>query len=166
LYTTTLFQNEARTISAKAFFYRSITGAIQDFFFRPGFDQMIKAQQRRQGVPGYMCDVGDGDVWNTFRLADDQPVFTQESNRNLMISINLDWFQPSENTQHSTGAVNITIQNIPREYRMLMSNCTLVETLSGPGEPDKEVIRFYFERFTQELKQLMHGVCRIQGYKR
>jgi hypothetical protein len=119
---------------------------------------MIKAQQRHQGVSGYMCDVGDGDVWNTFRLADDQPVFTQESHRNLIISINLDWFQPSENTQHSTGAVYITIQNIPRKYRMLMSNCILVETLSGPGEPDKEVIRFYFERFTQELKQLMHGV--------
>lgn len=153
-----LFKNEARTISTRSFFYRSIIGAIQSLFFRPGFDHMLKAQHRRQGVPGYLGDIGDGDVWNTFRLAPDQPVFTKESHRNLMLSINVDWLQPMEHTTHSTGAVYITIQNIPREYRMLMSNCILVEILTGPDEPDKEAIRFYFQRLTEELIELMDGI--------
>jgi hypothetical protein len=153
-----LFKNEARTISVRSFYYRSIIGAIQDMFFRPGFDRMLQIQQQRVGLADYFSDIYDGEVWKTFKVADDQPVFTQESHRNLMLYLNCDWLQPLDNKSHSTGAIYITVQNIPREYRMLMSNCILVAIIAGPEEPNKDVIRHYFRRLTDELLQFMHGV--------
>lgn len=152
-----LFKNETRTISVRSFFYRSIIGAIQDLFFRPGFDLMLKQQKKRAGVPGYLGDIADGEVWKTFRIANDQPIFTKESHRNLMLSLNVDWLQPMDHTTHSTGAVYITIQNIPREQRMLLKHCILVSIISGPDEPHKEAIRFYFERLRDELESFIDG---------
>lgn len=153
-----LFKNEACTISVRSFYYRSIIGAIKDLFFRPGFDRMLALQQQRISLVDYLADIYDGEVWKTFKLADDQPIFTQESHRNLMLSLNVDWLQPIDNKSHSTGAVYITIQNIPREHRMLMSHCILVAIISGPDEPNKDVIRHYFRRLTDELRLLMDGV--------
>ncbi|KAG0732287.1 hypothetical protein G6F62_014433 [Rhizopus arrhizus] len=58
-----------------------------------------------------------------------------------MVSLNVDWFQPSDGMHYSCGGVYLTINNLPRSSRMKTSNIILVGMIPGPGEPTDDQIQ-------------------------
>jgi hypothetical protein len=61
-------------------------------------------------------------------------VFTNQP-RSLIVSLNVDWFQPSDNMKHSSDAIYLVINNLPRNTRMKLSNVILAGVIPGSHEP-------------------------------
>ncbi|KAG1000566.1 hypothetical protein G6F26_013691 [Rhizopus arrhizus] len=95
--------------------YNSITETLKKFFMRPSFEQQIEQWRRRSVDEDVMFDIYDGRVWNQLVDSNGQ-VFTSQP-RSLMVSLNVDWFQPSDNMKHSSGAIYLAINNLPRNTR-------------------------------------------------
>lgn len=151
-----IFQSETRILPCRSFFYKSIIGTLRDFFYRPGFDALLRKLWKRKTLPGFIGDSCDGSNWSTLKV--NGTVFTQESYRNLMLQFNVDWMQPWEHTTHSTGCMYMTILNLPREVRNQRSNSLLVGMITGPKEPSADVMHNYMQRMTNDLRRLMDGV--------
>lgn len=118
----------------------------------------------RSNTSNVLSDVYDGAVWKTFKMNPAASVpFVDESPYNLMMALNVDWFQPYKDTQHSTGAIYLTIQNLPREERNLKKNVLLVGLIPGSREPSTADINYFLEPLVKELLVLMNGV-RMQTY--
>ena len=76
---------------------------------------------------------------------------------NFALTLNVDWFQPFKNTTYSTGAIYISIQNLPRKERYATGNVLLVGIIPGPHEPSK-TMNSYLTPLVDELNQLWDGV--------
>ena len=76
---------------------------------------------------------------------------------NYAFSINIDWFQPYERTQHSEGVIYMSVMNLPRTERFLQENIVLIGVIPGPHEPSL-TINSYLRPLVDELKKLWHGV--------
>ena len=59
--------------------------------------------------PGIYGDIYDGSVWKQFS----KDYLTAPYS--LMLSLNVDWFQPFKHLQFSVGGIYLVIQNLPRE---------------------------------------------------
>ncbi|KAG1387384.1 hypothetical protein G6F59_016429 [Rhizopus arrhizus] len=75
-----------------------------------------------------------------------------------MVSLNVDWFQPSDVMHYSCGGVYLTINNLPRSSRMKTSNIILVGMIPGPGEPTDDHIQNFLRPMVDELIVLYNGV--------
>lgn len=71
--------------------------------------------------------------------------------------LNVDWYQPFEHTQHSEGAVYLTVLNLPREIRYLQENVMVIGVIPGPKEP-KLHINSFLKPFVDEMLSLWEGV--------
>lgn len=60
------------------------------------------------------------------------------------------------NTQHSEGAIYLTIMNLPRKERFLQENVILVGVIPGPSEPSPNINTF-LRPLVKELNQLWTG---------
>lgn len=154
--------DDRQILPRRTYYYNSLVNTLRTFFKRQGFFENITAwKNRRTHTPtGLMTDIYDGNVWNTFKV-DSSPstqVFTQESDFNLMLALNIDWFQLYEGSQHSSGAIYLTIQNLPREVRNLKTNVILVGVIPGPSEPRTFELNHLIKPLVDELLQLMYGV--------
>ena len=69
----------------------------------------------------------------------------------FLLTLNVDWFQPFIRTVYSTGAIYMTIQNLPREERYKHKNVILVGIIPGPKEPNLH-INSYLTPLVEELK--------------
>ena len=109
-------------------------------------------------MPETLSDIYDGRVWKNFKLkeTDDKP-FVMQSDYNLMLTLNCDWFQAYKDG-YSVGAIYLTIQNLPREVRNLRSNSILVCLINGPMEPKTYEMNNYLRPLVKELLVLMNGV--------
>lgn len=65
--------------------------------------------------------------------------------------MDVDWFQPFVHTVYSTGAIYLTIQNLPRHERYKHENVILVGLIPGPKEP-KLTANAYLTPLIIELK--------------
>lgn len=103
-----------------------------------------------------MFDVMDGNVWKTFKINpnDDIP-FVGAPMSNIVMSLNIDWYQPYTNASYSVGAIYMTILNLDRKVRNLRSNVVFVGLMPGPVEPKCEQVNNYLNPLVDELKQLM-----------
>ncbi|KAG1436613.1 hypothetical protein G6F56_013482 [Rhizopus delemar] len=116
---TELFKASSN-LPRKIYMYNSVTTTLKSFLARPSFVASLSKWKTRQEVPGRFMDIYDGAVWKTFKTDPNHRIpFVQESIFNLMLTLNVDWFQPYKGTQHSTGAIYLTIQNMPRDERNL-----------------------------------------------
>lgn len=87
-----------------------------------------------------MFDTIDGYFWKDFKDVDGQPYF--DDKRNLGAILNIDWFEPFENIQHSCGVIYLAILNLPRELRFKWENIIIVGIIPGPKEPSLTVNTF------------------------
>jgi hypothetical protein len=132
--------------------YNSIAETLARFFRRPGFAESITKWDQRQTIDGLMFDVYDGNIWNSFGSEDGQSVpFVDQSPYNIMLTINIDWFQPFTQSQHSSGGIYLTIQNLPRGERNKKENVICVGLLPGPKEPKNTEINNYLAPLVHEL---------------
>lgn len=115
--------------------YHPISLSLQRLAARPGFLSLCeKWRQRESTIPvGYYGDIFDGAVWKRFS----QDFLTAPYS--YLLTINIDWFQPFKNTQHSVGVIYLIIQNLPREHRFNEENIMLVGVIPGPQEPSLSV---------------------------
>ncbi|KAG0890367.1 hypothetical protein G6F34_012594 [Rhizopus arrhizus] len=123
--------------------YNSIIETLKKFFMRPSFEQQIEQWRRRSVDEDVMFDIYDGRVWNQLVDSNGQ-VFTSQP-RSLMVSLNVDWFQPSDNMKHSSGAIYLAINNLPRNTRMKFSNIVLAGVIPGPHEPNDDQIQNFLK---------------------
>lgn len=136
--------------------YNSITETLKKFFMRPSFEQQIEQWRRRSVDEDVMFDIYDGRVWNQLVDSNGQ-IFTSQP-RSLMVSLNVDWFQPSDNMKHSSGAIYLAINNLPRNTRMKFSNIVLAGVIPGPHEPNDDQIQNFLKPLVDELLVLYNGV--------
>ena len=97
----------------------------------------------------------DGDIWKEFLQPDGVPFLSVPNN--FAFQLNVDWFKPFKHTQHSEGAIYMTVMNLPRKERFLQENVILVGVIPGPSEPSLHINTFLTPLVT-ELKQLWKGV--------
>ena len=71
--------------------------------------------------------------------------------------MNVDWFNPFDETQYSAGAIYMVIQNLPRAERYKFDNLILVGMIPGPKEPKRDINTF-LAPLVDELKKLYRGV--------
>ena len=75
---------------------------------------------------------------------------------NLLLSINVDWFQPFVHTNYSVGALYLVILHLPREVRYKIENIILVDVIPGPKEPQL-LMNSYITPLVQELTAAYQG---------
>lgn len=137
--------------------YNSIIETLQKFFLRPGFEDMIEQWRNRTTIDGHLFDIYDGKAWNDLKGPDGSS-FVGKS-RSLMLSLNVDWFQPSEHMQYSAGAIYLCINNVPRSCRNKLENCILVGVMPGPKEQAANQIGNYLAPMVKELQKLYQGIA-------
>ena len=70
----------------------------------------------------------------------------------------MDWFQPYDNTVHSTGVIYAAICNLPRNIRFKRENLLILGLLPGPNEVGLHKINHYLAPIVDELKLLWDGI--------
>lgn len=121
---------------------------------RNGFQEKCESWQQRDFQSLYR-DVYDGQIWTDFLAPDNVPFLSTA--HNYAFQLNVDWFQPFDHTQHSEGAMYMTILNLPREERFLQENVILVGVIPGPKEPQLHINSF-LSPLVGELQQLWQGI--------
>ena len=56
--------------------------------------------------------------------------------------MNIDWFQPFDNSEYSLGIIYMVILNLPREERFKYDNLIICGIIPGPKEPSLNVNTF------------------------
>ena len=96
-----------------------------------------------------MFDVVDGKFWKEFLDYNGQQLYFSDP-RNLGVILNIDWFQPFENVNHSCGVIYLALLNLPRELRFKWENVILVGIIPGPKEP-KLTVNSYLKPLIDDL---------------
>ena len=102
-----------------------------------------------------MGDVYDGEVWKSFKGVD-QNNFVQNP-YNLVLFMNVDWFQPFTHVKYSVGALYLTVQSLPRSERNKVENVILCGIIPVPKEP-KKTMNWYLSHLVTELKEFWHEI--------
>ena len=132
--------------------YKSITESL---LLNPGFSVKCEAWRRRSTTDGYYYDVYDGQIWKDFQNPDGIPFLSVPNNFAFQINVD-DWFNPFTHTQHSEGAIYLSVMNLPRQERFLQENVILVGVIPGPKEPPLQINSF-LKPPVDELKSLWSG---------
>lgn len=139
----------------KVYCFQSINDILSRQMQKPGFIEKCEEWRKRNPDPDSLCDVYDGKVWKNFKSANGEWFFKDPLSYGC--SINLDWFQPYENTQYSVGVIYLCFLNLPPEERYKEENVSIVGILPGPHEPSKHVNSFLWPA-VEELKELYNGL--------
>ena len=91
-------------------------------------------------------------MWKNFK---DSKILTVS--HSYLLTLNVDWFQPFTYIQYSTGAIYLTVQNLPRVERYKQENVILVGVMPGPHESSL-TINFYLSPLLEELIEFWKGV--------
>ena len=147
-------QRSSILVPIKVYPYRSLQTSLSRILSKPGFLEKCESwRQRSTLVPDdTLADVFDGNVWKKFKAE----TFFDTPHSYLLI-MNVDWFQPYKRAIYSTGAIYLTLQNLPRELRYKQENVILVGIIPGPKEP-KLTMNSYLTPLVEELKALWNGV--------
>lgn len=149
-------QNKSDLIPFKAYPYHSLKDAIALLVERPNFLSMCEQwRKRKEHIPANtLADVYDGDVWLDFLGVKYHNFLNFPGN--IVLSLNIDWFQPFTHTQYSVGALYLVVLNLPREERYKIENIILVGIIPGPKEP-KLTVNSYIAPLVQELNNAYQG---------
>ena len=135
--------------------YKSVIESLKELVLRKGFIEKCEAWRSRNIASDTLADIYDGKIWKEFLNPDGIPFLSLPFN--FALTLNVDWFQPFKNTTYSTGAIYISIQNLPRKERYATGNVLLVGVIPGPHEPSK-TMNSYLTPLVDELNQLWDGV--------
>ncbi|KAG0739400.1 hypothetical protein G6F57_011878 [Rhizopus arrhizus] len=122
------------------------------FTCHPEFvDSFLKWKSRPQ-QQNLMLDVYDGNIWKQSGSMNGGLLFVIQSDYNIMLTSNMDWFQPFVGTQHSSGGSYLTIQNLARDERKLKENVICFRLLLEPEELSDAETNDYLTPF-------VYGLC-------
>ena len=135
--------------------YKSVIESLQELMLRTGFVEKCELWRQRNVSPGTYSDVYDGKVWKDFMYVNRQSFLA--SPFNYAFHLNVDWFQPFQHTQHSEGAIYLSVLNLPRQERFLKENIILVGVIPGPKEPAYHINSF-LKPLVNDLLKMWDGV--------
>lgn len=147
---------KSKLVPCKTFLYHSVIAGIGRLLQNEHFLSSCELWRRRNIPSGIYCDIYDGKVWQDFQHVNGIPFLADAGSLNLCLTLNVDWFNPYEETQYSVGAIYLVVQNLPRSERFKVSNIILVGLIPGPKEPKS--INPYLDLLVDDLHQLFHGV--------
>ncbi|OAD68578.1 hypothetical protein PHYBLDRAFT_63514 [Phycomyces blakesleeanus NRRL 1555(-)] len=136
-------------VSKQAYLYQSLKQALSVLFLRPGFEEQIRHWNTELKIVDTMCDIYDGAMWK--ELKDASGVSFVACPRSLMLTLNIDWFQPFDGVSYSSGAIYLVVRFKPE-------NTILVGLMPGPKEPRCEEINNYLKLMVDKMKQLYVGI--------
>lgn len=139
----------------RVYCYKSLISSLQDMLRRPDFVRKCEEWRSIGQDPDIYSDIYSGNVWKEFLNPGGVPFLSVPNN--YALQLNVDWFNPFKHTQHSEGAIYISILNLPRKERFLQENIILVGVIPGPKEPPL-LINTYLNPLVEELKDLWKGV--------
>ncbi len=119
----------------------------------PGFLRACNLWQKRTANDDTLDDIYDGRIWTGYDGAhfDSVP-------GHLLLTLNVDWFQPFKHTKDYVGDMYIAVQNLQRECRYRVENIII----PSPKEPQGTVDSFLgplvkeLQLFWQGLYLLVH----------
>lgn len=140
-------------IPKKVYAYNSVKSTLATMFRRPQFVNKINSWRSRSVNAGVMYDIFDGQMWN--ELVDSDGERFVDDYRSLLLTLNVDWFEPFANGRiHSVGAIYPSINNLPRAERYKPESLILVGIMPGPKERSKHQINRYLRPLVDELLDL------------
>lgn len=150
-------KNRISIIPIKAYPYRSIKKSMKHLLVNTGFIEKCEHWRKRASLISneYLGDIYDGSVWRKFNSNEYDNFLAVPYS--YLLTMNIDWFQPFSHTVYSTGAIYLTIQNLPRNERYKIENIIIVGILPGPKEP-KLTVNGYITPLVEELKEFWEGV--------
>ena len=103
---------------------------LRQLVSKPNFLKLCEKWRHREStIPTeILADIYDGFVWNSFRSNFLSAPYS------LLLSLNVDWFQPFKHIQYSVGCIYLVIRNLPREEQYKLENVILVGLMPGPHE--------------------------------
>jgi len=137
----------------------SLSHQLRSLYIKKGFEESCRKWVDRSEDPEQLSDIYDGRIWKTFQDPDENlPFFRKElSDSRLGLMINLDWFQPYDNSQYSIGAIYGVICNLPRDERFKPSNILTLAIIPGPSEPKLHHLNHYLAPLIDQLVGLWNG---------
>lgn len=96
-------------------------------------------------------DIYDGRIWRR-----DFKSFVAVPH-SYLLTINVDWFQPFTHSIYSSGAIYLTVQNLPRNERYKQENVILIGVIPGPKEPHL-TINSFLTPLVEDLREFWDGV--------
>ena len=149
--------NKYKLVPRKVYVYRSILQSLKDMAKREGFlDKCDHWRSRgKEGMENVMGDIYDGRLWNDLQTIKDRPFLAIPNN--LCLSLNIDWFNPFEESPYSAGAIYLCVLNLPRSERYKEENVILAGMIPGPNEP-KQHINTFLSPLVQDLQTLFNGI--------
>ncbi|KAG1140114.1 hypothetical protein G6F37_010010 [Rhizopus arrhizus] len=159
-------QDHTRHRTLKVFPYNSIRVSILEMFRRPNFEQQIEHWRLRrdthQDSNRIYQDIYDGAVWTDIK--DGEGISFSFMPRTILFTLNVDCFNPfasHSSSTYSTGAMYLTINNLPRDIRYHPENVILLGVLPSRKEPKTSQINNYLKLMVDELIELYNGMwCR------
>jgi len=118
---------------------------VQQLYNKKGFERSCREWANRPINNRKLSDIYDGRIWKEFKdPCDDQLFFRHDvSDSHLGIMLNLDWFQPFDNSQYSVGVIYGVICNLPRSERFKAPNIITLVVILGPNEPKLHQLNHY-----------------------
>lgn len=144
-----------KLIPRKTFVYRSVLKALQMMIERGTF--LDKCEQwRSRNTDNYtLGDIyDDGKVWKDLHHVSQRPFLQLPGN--LCFALNIDWFNPYDETPYSAGAIYLVVLNLPRCERYKVENTILVGMIPGSNEP-KDHMNTYLSPLVEDMCKLYDG---------
>ena len=149
--------------------YAGIQEQLTIIFRKKGFKNSLRHWANRSGFDDILTDIYDGRVWKTFKGTNNEtsPNFfrPEVADSHLGLMLNLDWFQPFDGTNHSTGVLYAAICNLPRDIRFKRENLLIISILPGPNEVSLHKINHYLAPMVDELESLWSGMTLNRTYE-
>ena len=142
-------------IPRKVYVYCSVQQSLKNLARRKDFLNKCDSWRLRQNRTGIMGDIYDSKVWKDLFIINGRPFLSIPNN--LCLGLNIDWFNPFEETHYSVGAIYIVVLNLPRNDRFREENIILVGMIPGPNQP-KDDINTYLAPLVRELHVLFQGI--------
>ncbi|GBC36556.2 uncharacterized protein LOC110040724 [Rhizophagus irregularis DAOM 181602=DAOM 197198] len=144
----------------------SLKHQLQLMYNRKGFEKLCRKWADRNDSQ-FLNDIYDGKIWKTFQdHRQNIPFFRKDvSDRHLGIMLNIDWFQPFDNSTYSIGALYGVICNLPRNERFKPSNILTMALIPGPNEPSLHQLNHYIAPIIDQLIELWNGIELSKTYE-
>ena len=139
----------------KSFCYNDLKVAVKKLLLRPNFLNKCNSWRERQAPDGFLADVYDGQVWQSF--FGDNGRYPEKNHLGFML--NVDWFQPFTRRSTSVGAIYLTCLNLPREERYKKENILvagIIPAMRNGGEPSS--LNPFLQPIVNDFKEFLVGI--------